>query len=217
MTDQAKTTKTVLGADCRITGDLTIDNDAVVMGQFKGTLRVSGLLEVTDSAKVTGTIIVGGLRLAGRAEANVVAEQGVELLAGAQLSGKLYTTTLAIVEGAVFTGDVCVGPKAMQAAGALLREVSIPDDADTQDEQIADEAPAAMAMQAGEEQGEEQWDDQAETQEIEAPAPQQPAAAPVRTVASSLNSILARRRAKVLGNAVAGKVGQEQIKTARAS
>lgn len=214
MTDQAKTTKTVLGADCRITGDLTIDNDAVVMGQFKGTLRVSGLLEVTDSAMVTGTIIVGGLRLAGRADANVVAEQGVELLAGAQLAGKLYTTTLAIVEGAVFTGDVCVGPKAMQAAGALLREAAIPDDA--QDENVA-QGSAAMALQGGDEQSEEQWDDQEETQEAEAPAPQQPAAAPVRTVTSSLNSILARRRSKVLGNAVAGKVGQEQIKTARAS
>lgn len=214
MTDQAKTTKTVLGADCRIAGDLTIDNDAVVMGQFKGTLRVSGLLEVTDSATVTGTIIVGGLRLAGRADANVVAEQGVELLAGAQLTGKLYTTTLAIVEGAVFTGDVCVGPKAMQAAGAILREVAVPEE--SQDENVA-QGSAAMALQGGDEQGAEQWNDQEETREAETPAAQQPAAAPVRTVTSSLNSILARRRAKVLGNAVAGKVGQEPIKTARAS
>ena len=119
---EATRNKTVLGPDCRISGELALDNDAVIMGQFKGTLRVSGMLELTDSSEVAGTIIVGTLRLAGHAEADVVAEEAVELLPGAELSGQLYTSRLNVTEGAIFQGDVCVGPKAIQAASEALNQ-----------------------------------------------------------------------------------------------
>lgn len=120
MQEQIKS-KTVLGPDCRISGELSLDNDAVIMGTFSGTLRVSGMLELTDSSQVSGTIIVGTLRLAGRAEADVVAEDGVELLPGATLIGQLFTSRLNVVDGAMFQGDVCVGPKAMQAASEAFK------------------------------------------------------------------------------------------------
>jgi len=112
--------KTVLGPDCKISGELALDNDAVIMGQFKGTLRVSGVLELTESSQVSGTIIAGSVRMAGAAEADVVAEQGVELLPGAHLTGQLYTTNINVSEGATFQGDVCVGPKAIAAASEAL-------------------------------------------------------------------------------------------------
>lgn len=188
--------KTVLGADCRITGELALDNDAVIMGHFNGTLRVSGVLELTDSAKVSGTIIAGALRLSGSVEGDVVAEHGVELMAGAHFNGQLYTTRLNVIEGAVFQGDVCVGPKAMQAAGPLLQQAQ---------QAIQEEAPAQPAQayqqevaQADDADEEGSWD---ETEEQ-----QQETAAPVRTVASSLSNILERRRAKPMP-AMAGKAG----------
>jgi cytoskeletal protein CcmA (bactofilin family) len=121
MNDSQIKSKTVLGPDCRISGELSLDNDAVIMGSFSGTLRVSGMLELTESAQVSGTIIVGTLRLAGRAEADVVAEDGVELLPGATLTGQLFTSRLNVVDGAMFQGDVCVGPKAMQAASEAFK------------------------------------------------------------------------------------------------
>ena len=117
--------KTVLGPDCRISGELSLDNDAVIMGQFKGTLRVSGTLELADSADVSGTIIVGQLRLSGRADADVIAENGIELLPGAQLSGQIFTSMLNVVEGASFQGDVSIGPKALEAASELLAQHNI--------------------------------------------------------------------------------------------
>ncbi|MFK7790252.1 MAG: polymer-forming cytoskeletal protein, partial [Phycisphaeraceae bacterium] len=112
--------KTVLGPDCKISGELTLDNDAVIMGQFTGTLRVTGMLELTESSQINGTIIAGTLRMAGKAEADVVAEHGCELMPGAQLLGQLYTSHLNVIEGAVFQGDVCVGPKAIAAATEAL-------------------------------------------------------------------------------------------------
>jgi len=123
MSDHTPKNKTVLGPDCRISGELALDNDAVIMGQFKGVLRVSGMLELTDSARVSGTIIVGTLSLAGQVDADVISEGGVELLPGAVLKGNLYTTQLNVVEGATFEGDIVVGANAMAAAEPILRQI----------------------------------------------------------------------------------------------
>lgn len=114
--------KTILGSDSVISGDLTLENDAVIMGQFTGTVRVSGVLELTETAKVNGTIIAGALRHAGKAIAHVVAEHGVELLEGSSLSGRLFATRLSIAEGATYEGEIHVGPEAMEGAQEILDE-----------------------------------------------------------------------------------------------
>ncbi len=114
-------TKTVLGPDCKITGQMQLSGDATVMGQFQGELRIGGMLELTDSSQVKGLVIAGALRLGGKAQADIVAEHGMELLGSAELTGQLYTTRLSVVDGATFEGSVVVGPKALQAAGDLLK------------------------------------------------------------------------------------------------
>ncbi|MEM6260424.1 MAG: polymer-forming cytoskeletal protein [Planctomycetota bacterium] len=161
--------KTVLGPDCKISGELTLDNDAVIMGQFTGTLRVTGMLELTESSQINGTIIAGTLRMAGKAEADVVAEAGCELLPGAQLLGQLYTSHLNVIEGAVFQGDVCVGPKAIAAASEALG----------QEEEIEEEEMYTTSMLS---QPEEPAEEEQE----------------VTTMPGSVNAVLQRRRAKVL-------------------
>ncbi|MEM6333671.1 MAG: polymer-forming cytoskeletal protein [Planctomycetota bacterium] len=173
--------KTVLGPDCRISGELSLDNDAVIMGHFQGTLRVSGTLELADSAEVSGTVIAGTLRLAGKAKADVIAEDGVELLPGAQLEGQLYTSQLNVVEGATFQGDVCVGPKAIEVAIDALN-LETPEAAPQAAPKAAMPAPAAPAFETAEEEVE--YDDE----------PQ------VQTVPGSVNKILQRRRARVISS-----------------
>ncbi len=168
----ARTSKTVLGPDCRISGELALDNDALIMGEFTGTLRVSGTLELSESSQVSGMIIAGALRLAGHAEADVVAEDAVELLPGAQLVGQLYTSRLNVVEGATFQGDVCVGPKAIQAAKEALNQG---------DNSQAFSSPAPSMSQSHHE--EEQEDE-----------------SPVTTMPGSVNQILQRRRPKVISS-----------------
>ena len=141
------------------------------MGQFTGTLRVTGMLELTESSQINGTIIAGTLRMAGKAEADVVAEQGCELMPGAQLLGQLYTSHLNVIEGAVFQGDVCVGPKAIAAATEALG----------QEQEIEEEEQgytSSMMMSQAEEPAEEEQE--------------------VTTMPGSVNAVLQRRRAKVL-------------------
>ncbi|MCC6580432.1 MAG: polymer-forming cytoskeletal protein [Phycisphaeraceae bacterium] len=169
--------KTVLGADCRIKGQIHLDSDAVILGQVQGQIRVGGMLDLAESSVVQGLVVAGGLRLGGKAKADVVAEHGMELLASAQLSGHLYTTRLSVVDGAVFEGHVVVGPKAIQAAGDLLAKVQ--EDAPVQlDESISEETAA------------------------EAPRRSSPSI-DINTVPRSLDEILQRRRAKSNGAAMA--------------
>jgi cytoskeletal protein CcmA (bactofilin family) len=118
-----KSTKTVLGPDVKIKGQISLDNDAVIMGEVSGQIRVGGMLELTETSRVEGLVIAGGLRLGGQAKADIVAEHGMELLASAQLTGHLYTSRLSVVDGAMFEGHVVVGPNAMQAAGEVMQGV----------------------------------------------------------------------------------------------
>lgn len=174
----AQTSKTVLGPDCRISGELTLDNDALIMGQFTGTLRVAGTLELSESSQVSGMIIAGALRLAGHAEADVIAEDAVELLPGAQLVGQIYTTRLNVVEGATFQGDVCVGPKAIQAAKEALKQT---DEQDTQSIQPSITKPA-ISNDQDDQDGKDSQD----------------RVASITTMPGSVNQILQRRRPKVI-------------------
>lgn len=118
--------RTVLGADCRVTGELTLDNDAVVMGRFDGRLQVTGRLDLTETSHVTGTIIAGELRLSGNVKATIIAKESIELLAGSNVEGRLYSPHLGVAEGAVLVAEVHIGPHAMQTADALILNETLP-------------------------------------------------------------------------------------------
>lgn len=177
MSEQTRKT-TVLGPDCRIKGEVTLDNDAIVMGRFDGTLRISGVLEITESAEVTGTIIAGMLRLAGRAEANVIAEGGAELLPGAELIGQVFTSNLQIVEGAVFQGEVIVGPDAVANAESVQQQ------------------PERKVRTTGSNVGGGIRKPQLAANDYEDAQQERE----VQTVPGAMNGVLQRRRTKVLSN-----------------
>ncbi len=119
MTTDVSKNRTVIGADCHIRGELWLENDLLMMGQVDGTLQVMGLLDLPASAHVEGRVMCTTLRLAGRIEAEVLAEESVELLPGAFLSGKLYTPKLLVHEGATLEAAVYVGPNALARANEM--------------------------------------------------------------------------------------------------
>ena len=115
MTDASRN-RTVLGPECKINGDLTLDSDVLVVGAFTGTLRVSGTLEVAESAQIDGVVITDTLRSAGTIQADVVAATAVELSPSAVLTGRVYTQQLAVADGGTFEGQITIGGHAMEMA-----------------------------------------------------------------------------------------------------
>ncbi|MEX0655745.1 MAG: polymer-forming cytoskeletal protein [Phycisphaeraceae bacterium] len=184
MEQGAPRSKTVLGADCRMSGELCLDNDAIIMGQFEGTLRVTGTLELAASAQVRGTVVAGTLRLAGKVEGDVIAEEGVDLLAGSELLGELFTGRINVEDGALFQGQVCVSPNAMDAAAERLEALEA---GASPVAAVDDHAPATM----------DDVDAADEAEPLDAPA----AAPQVQTMAQSMNAAIQRRRSKVLSSA----------------
>ncbi len=112
--------RTVLGADCHISGQLELDNDAVILGRFEGTLRLTGRLELGRTARIGGTVIAGNVRLAGDIEADVIAEDALELLPEAHLRGRLFARRLIVAPGAEVDGHIHIGPQALEQAAAML-------------------------------------------------------------------------------------------------
>ena len=119
MTDQRKS-QTVLGRDSRMCGDLVLESDAIIEGAFEGNLHVTGGVEVPAEARVCGLLAVGRLRLAGKAEADVVATESVELLAGSEMTGRIFTPNLTMGHGVIFAGEACIGPQAVAEGQHLL-------------------------------------------------------------------------------------------------
>lgn len=111
--------RTVLGADCRIQGELWLDNDATILGRFEGQLHVMGELELGPQAQVRGKINTHQLKLAGRFEGDLIADESVQLLPGSAISGRLFTPKLLCGENALIQGQIHVGPGAMKRAGHL--------------------------------------------------------------------------------------------------
>ena len=116
------TTRTVIGPDCTMRGELSLEGDATIMGRFEGDVRVAGTLEVGGSAEASGTIVAGILRVAGKANADVIAEHGIELLEGSRLSGRLFSTRISVCDGGEYEGEINVGPQALKAAMEWARQ-----------------------------------------------------------------------------------------------
>ena len=113
---------TILGPDCKGTGQMILDGDGTIMGQFDGMVRVAGVIDLAESSQVSGTVVAGMVRISGRSDADLIAEHGVELQPGCVLTGRVFTTHLSVVEGASFEGEVVIGSHAMAAAADLIQQ-----------------------------------------------------------------------------------------------
>lgn len=121
MADQPKN-RTLLGADCHMSGLLELDNDAIVLGEFEGDLRVSGHLDLGATSTVRGTIHAGSLKLAGLVEADVFVDELVELVGGATIRGTLFCPRVIATEQATIDARVCAGAHASEAATQYIEQ-----------------------------------------------------------------------------------------------
>lgn len=113
---QTLSTKTILGADCRIKGELHLDGDLELHCQCDGTIHVGGTLDLRESARVQGLARAGAVRVAGIFEGDLVGEQGIALLEGSQVTGRIFAPRLLAVKGATLRAQVCIGPAALNEA-----------------------------------------------------------------------------------------------------
>jgi len=126
--DSPGTQPTVFSQNCHIKGNISIDGDAVVLGTIEGNLESSGRVEVGPDGAVEGDVIAGSMHLDGRVTGDVQCDDELELsghvdgnVAGgkvmmgstATLVGSLRAKIVSVAEGAVYRGEVIIGPDAL--------------------------------------------------------------------------------------------------------
>jgi cytoskeletal protein CcmA (bactofilin family) len=95
---------TILGHDCKFTGDIDAKGSVRVDGEFDGKILSSDSVIVGKGGVVKGEIHAGHAVVSGTVEGNVFAKKKVELEAGARLIGDVESVSLVIEDGVFFEG-----------------------------------------------------------------------------------------------------------------
>lgn len=109
---------TVLGPDASFKGELSFEKGLRIQGKFEGKINTPGRLHVAREAKMQADVESGAIVVEGEVKGNLIANDRVDLKASARYEGDLRATKLTVEEGAVFSGQVTVGPEAIKGGGA---------------------------------------------------------------------------------------------------
>ncbi len=108
---------TVLGPDATFKGELSFEKGMRLQGKFEGKISTPGKLHVSKEAQMQADVEAGSISVEGQVRGNLTASDRIELKASARYEGDLRTSKLVVDEGAVFSGNVVVGPEAVKNRG----------------------------------------------------------------------------------------------------
>ena len=96
-----------LPAGLTVTGEISSDADLTIDGTFDGQITVPQQhVTISASAKVNAKIIARDVTIAGKVEGSIAATERVTLAASANVRAHIQTPSIALIEGAQFTGTV---------------------------------------------------------------------------------------------------------------
>ncbi|MBC8105506.1 MAG: polymer-forming cytoskeletal protein [Anaerolineae bacterium] len=108
---------TTLGPDAVFKGELSFDKGLKLHGRLEGKINTAGRLHVAKEAKMSADVDAGAIIVEGDVKGNLTASDRIEMKQSARYEGDLRTTKLVVDEGAVFSGNVTVGPEAIKGKG----------------------------------------------------------------------------------------------------
>jgi cytoskeletal protein CcmA (bactofilin family) len=99
--------ETVLGRSAIVRGELSVNEDLLIDGEFEGSLRAQGhRIIVGPHAKVKSDIHAGEAMVRGRVEGNIFARAKIEIRKTAYVVGELNAPGIVIETGAQFKGNL---------------------------------------------------------------------------------------------------------------
>jgi cytoskeletal protein CcmA (bactofilin family) len=105
---------TILGPDASFKGELSFDKGMRLHGKLEGKITTPGRLHIAKEAKMQADVDAGAIIVEGDVHGNLTASDRIELKQTAHYEGDLRATKLVVDEGAVFSGQVSVGPDAVK-------------------------------------------------------------------------------------------------------
>ena len=98
------TSEAIIGRSTRVRGRISGDGDLVIEGTVEGDITVKGDLTIGEGAKTTSNVDADAVIVRGELEGDVNARGIVHLESGAKVRGDLAGASIAIDEGAEFSG-----------------------------------------------------------------------------------------------------------------
>ena len=105
---------TILGPDASFKGDLSFEKGMRLQGKFDGTITTPGRLHITKEAKMQANVDAGAITVEGDVSGNLTASDRIDLKNSAKYTGERRASKLVVEEGAIFSGQVTVGPDAVK-------------------------------------------------------------------------------------------------------
>jgi cytoskeletal protein CcmA (bactofilin family) len=97
---------TVIGSSIVIDGEITGDEDLVILGTVKGRVALKESLFVESSGVIEADIETANVEVSGQVTGNISASDKVELKTDCKVVGDIRAPRILIADGAVFKGNV---------------------------------------------------------------------------------------------------------------
>ena len=122
---ERRSTPSILGADCQITGDIVSDGEVQVDGRIKGDIHCN-VLVVGATGIITGEITAQTVRVYGTINGQIRAS-AVELAKTAHVVGDIAHESLSVEAGAFVEGRFDRLPDGAQSGGQKLPPPALPE------------------------------------------------------------------------------------------
>jgi cytoskeletal protein CcmA (bactofilin family) len=103
--DSQGTVSSILGENCKFTGDIEAKGTLRIDGVLDGKIEASDTVIVGKGGMVKGEIHASHAIVSGTVEGNIFAKRKVELEAGSKLLGDVESVSLVIEDGVFFEGS----------------------------------------------------------------------------------------------------------------
>jgi cytoskeletal protein CcmA (bactofilin family) len=115
----------LLGRGTHFEGKLHFTGRVRIDGGFRGEIKSDDVLVIGDGAEVEGEIEVGTVIIkGGEVNANIRAENSIELYVPARVSGTLHSPEIFMDKGVQFSGTCTMAP--LDSASGASRESAAP-------------------------------------------------------------------------------------------
>ncbi len=109
--NDSQSTESVLGPTLCFKGDLSVDEDLVILGSVEGSIEHAARLVIGEDGKIKADIQGENIRVDGEVKGNLHARSSVSIGESANVIGDVYAPTVALVEGARFKGKIDMDSK----------------------------------------------------------------------------------------------------------
>ena len=111
-----QTAGTVVGAGARFVGEMTGEEDILVLGRLEGSIRIGGRATVGAGGEVEGDIQARAVLVQGSVSGQIVGSERAELGSTAVVEGSVEAPKIIIAEGARLEGSVAMAPRGQKNA-----------------------------------------------------------------------------------------------------